>query len=371
VDATPLFIILAEAYYECAGDRAFIETLWPHLEQALGWLDVYGDVDGDGFVEYARHGVHGLVNQGWKDSHDAVFHADGTLAEGPIALCEVQGYTYAAKRSAAALATLLGDRVRAAELTQQAQVLQERFENTFWCDDLGTYALALDGRKRPCRVRTSNAGQVLFSGIAHPERAQRVAETLFMPESFSGWGIRTLAASERRYNPMAYHNGSIWPHDNALVAAGLARYGFKELVLQVLTSLFEASLYLDLNRLPELFCGFTRRSGAGPTLYPVACAPQAWASASVFLLLQACLGLSFQHPTQHPSPQLHFSSPLLPPYIDELRLSNLRIGEAYVDLALQRYPQDVGIQVLRRQGGEVDISIVKKRTISPAFDAAI
>jgi glycogen debranching enzyme len=311
-------------------------------------------VDGDGFVEYARHGLHGLVNQGWKDSHNAVFYADGTPAEGPIALCEVQGYVYAAKRRAAALATLLGHSERAAELTQQAQTLQERFEHTFWCDELGTYALALDGRKRPCRVSTSNAGHVLFSGIAHPTRAQRVAETLFSPDVFSGWGVRTVAATERCYNPMAYHNGSIWPHDNAIIAAGLAHYGFKELVLKILTSLFEASLYLDLHRLPELFCGFTRRAGEGPTLYPVACAPQAWASASVFLLLQACLGLSFQHPT----PQICFSSPLLPPYIEELRLCNLRIGDASVDLALQRYPQDVGIQVLRRQG-DVDIVIVK------------
>jgi glycogen debranching enzyme len=354
VDATPLFIILAGAYYERTGDDAFIETLWPHLEQALRWLDVYGDVDGDGFVEYARRGVHGLVNQGWKDSHNAVFYADGTPAEGPIALCEVQGYVYAAKRRAATLATLLGHPERAADLTHQAQTLQERFEHAFWCDELGTYALALDGHKRPCRVCTSNAGHVLFSGIAHPERAQRVAETLFSPDAFSGWGIRTVAASERCYNPMSYHNGSIWPHDNAIIAAGLAHYGFKELVLKVLTSLFEASLYLDLHRLPELFCGFTRRPGEGPTLYPVACAPQAWASASVFLLLQACLGLSFQHPT----PQIRFSSPLLPPCIEELRLSNLRIGGASVDLALQRYPQDVGIQMLQRQG-EVDIVIVK------------
>jgi glycogen debranching enzyme len=354
VDATPLFIILAGAYYERTGHRAFIETLWPHLELALAWLDHYGDVDGDGFVEYVRQGPHGLVNQGWKDSRDAVFYADGTIAEGPIALCEVQGYVYAAKRSAAALALLLGYAERAAELTQQAQTLQEHFEQTFWCEELGTYALALDGQKRPCRVCTSNAGQVLFSGIAHPERAQRVAATLFSPDAFSGWGIRTVAASERNYNPMAYHNGSIWPHDNALIAAGLARYGCKDLVLQIMTSLFEASLFLDLHRLPELFCGFTRRPGEGPTQYPVACAPQAWASASVFLLLQACLGLSFQHPT----PQIRFASPLLPPCIEELRLSNLRIGEACVDLVLQRHPQDVGIQVLRRHG-DVDIVIVK------------
>ncbi len=354
VDTTPLFVMLAEAYYDCTGDREFIATLWPHLERALDWIDHHGDVDGDGFVEYARQTSSGLVQQGWKDSHDSVFHADGTLAEGPIALCEVQGYVYAAKRGAAVLAELLGHRARAEALQQQAQALQAHFEEAFWCEELGTYALALDGHKEPCCVRSSNAGHALFAGIASAARAQRVADTLLAEDMFSGWGIRTLAVSERRYNPMSYHNGSVWPHDNALIAAGLARYGFTEMALKVLTGLFYASIFLDLHRLPELFCGFARRPSEGPTLYPVACAPQAWASASVFYLLQACLGLSFRHP----SPQLRFLAPLLPDFLQDVRITNLRAGAACVDLVLQRHPQDVGLHVERREG-EVEIITVK------------
>ncbi|GIX48345.1 MAG: amylo-alpha-1,6-glucosidase [Candidatus Tectimicrobiota bacterium] len=354
VDATPLFVVLAYEYYRRTGDLAFVETLWPHIELALHWIDTYGDVDGDGFVEYARRSPRGLVHQGWKDSHDAVFHADGRLAEGPIALCEVQGYVYAAKQGAAELAAVLGQAERAAALRRQAQALQEQFERAFWSEELGTYVLALDGHKRPCRVRSSNAGHTLFSGIASPQRARRVAAALLAEDAFSGWGIRTLSSSERRYNPMAYHNGSVWPHDNALIAAGMARYGLKEATLKVFTGLFDACLFMDLHRLPELFCGFTRRPGEGPTLYPVACAPQAWASAAVFLLLQACLGLSFRHP----QPQICFTAPLLPPFLQEVRITNLRVGQATLDLTLYRYPQDVGVSVTRREG-EVEIVVVK------------
>ena len=239
-----------------------------NVEAALHWIDRYGDRDGDGFVEYQRQSADGLLHQGWKDSDDAVFHADGSPARGPIALCEVQGYVYAARRAGAALAAVLGQAERAAELTRQAEALRERFEQAFWCEELSTYALALDGDKRPCRVRTSNAGQCLFTGIASPERARRVARTLLGPESFSGWGIRTVAASESRYNPMGYHNGSVWPHDNALIAQGLARYGLAEKALQIWTGLFEAGLYFDLHRMPELFCGFPQEPGEGPVLYP-------------------------------------------------------------------------------------------------------
>jgi glycogen debranching enzyme len=354
VDATPLFVMLAGAYYERTGDRAFVESLWPHVEAALGWIDAYGDRDGDGFVEYQRYSPQGLVHQGWKDSQDAVFHADGTPAQGPIALCEVQGYVYAARRAAAGLAALLGHEGRSEELWRQAARLQERFEEAFWCDDLGTYALALDGAKRPCRVRTSNAGHCLFAGIAGRERAHRVAQTLLGPASFSGWGVRTVAAGEARYNPMSYHNGSVWPHDNALVAQGLAHYGLKDGVLKVLTGLFEASAFLDLHRLPELFCGFGRRPGEGPTLYPVACAPQAWSAAAVFLLVQASLGLS----VQGPEGQVCFHQPVLPPSLRELEVRNLRVGGAALDLHLHRHRDDVGLSVLRREG-TVEIRLVK------------
>jgi glycogen debranching enzyme len=266
----------------------------------------------------------------------------------------VQGYVYAAKHQAAQLAAGLGLTARAEQLTRQAQTLQEQFLHAFWCDDLGTYALALDGHKRPCRVRTSNAGQTLFTGIASPAHVRRLAQTLFSDESFSGWGIRTVAASERRYNPMSYHNGSIWPHDNALIALGLARYGYKEQALRIMTGLFDACLFMDLYRLPELFCGFSRRPGDGPIPYPVACAPQAWASATVFMLLHACLGLSFQPAI----PRLCFASPLLPAFLQQVHITNFDLAGNILDLDLQYHPQDVETHITRRMGN-VEMVIVK------------
>jgi glycogen debranching enzyme len=354
VDATPLFIMLAAAYHQRSGDQPFIESIWPNIELALQWIDRYGDVDGDGFIEYARHSPKGLVHQGWKDSRDAVFHADGALADGPIALAEVQGYVYAAKRGAADMAAQLGDGARAQELMRQAQTLRERFTQAFWCAELETFSLALDGRKRPCRVRTSNAGHCLFTEIANAAQAERTAHMLMQEQLFSGWGIRTVAASELRYNPTSYHNGSIWPHDNALTAYGLSRYGLREPSLRILTGLFDASLFIELHRLPELFCGFPRRPGEGPTSYPVACAPQAWAAASVFLLLQACLGLSVH---THP-PQVSFSYPLLPPFLQRVYIKNLRVGQASVDLFIRRHVHNVSVSIDRREG-RVDILTVK------------
>ena len=354
IDATPLFVLLAGAYFERTGDVAFIQSLRPNVEAALHWIDCYGDRDGDGFVEYDRQSADGLVHQGWKDSDDAIFHADGSPARGPIALCEVQGYVYAARRAGAALAAMLGDPKRAAQLRRQAEELRERFEQAFWCENLSTYALALDGDKQPCRVRTSNAGHCLFTGIAGPERARRVARTLLGPESFSGWGVRTLAASERRYNPMSYHNGSVWPHDNALIAQGLARYGLAEPALQIWTGLFEAALHFDSHRMPELFCGFAQDPGEGPVPYPVACAPQAWSAASVFLLLQACLGLEINAREA----RISFTRPQLPASLGELRIHNLEAAGASVDLVLVRHEHDVGVNVLRRDG-DLQVLVVK------------
>ena len=264
VDSTPLFVVLAGAYLEATGDIESLHALRPHIDLALHWIDRYGDVDGDGFVEYVRQGQKGLVQQGWKDSNDSVFHADGSLADAPIALCEVQGYVYAAKVAAAKMCAALGDPQRQAALEQQASQLRRRFELAFWCEELSTYALALDGNKKACRVRTSNPGHCLFSGIASLERAQLIAHTLMSPEFFSGFGVRTVATKEARYNPLSYHNGSVWPHDNAIVAAGLARYGFRELAGRVLMGLLDVSSAVDLHRLPELFCGVDRRSGQGP-----------------------------------------------------------------------------------------------------------
>ena len=353
VDATPLFILLAGGYHRRTGDLDFIRRLWPHIERALAWIDQYGDRDGDGFVEYSRRSANGIVQQGWKDSHDSVFHADGRPAEGPIALCEVQGYVYAAKLAAADLAQRLGHVATAQRLGRQAEELRRRFNEVFWSDELGTFALALDGDKRPCLVRASNAGHALFTGIAWPSYAARCARTLLAPPSFSGWGIRTLAEGEARYNPMSYHNGSIWPHDNALIALGLARYRLTDQLLRLTTGLFNASIFMDLHRLPELFCGFPRQPDQGPTLYPVACAPQAWAAGAVFMILQACLGIRFS-PER---PQISFIHPVLPDYLDFVRITNLKVAGGRVDLALRRHPHDVGITVVDKEG-DIEVAVI-------------
>ena len=351
VDATPLFVMLAGSYYERTGDRALIQQIWPNIRAALDWIDNYGDMDGDGFVEYAAHGNRGLVQQGWKDSNDSVFHSDGSLAEPPIALCEVQGYVYAAKLAAARLSAMLGDGDGAAQLERQASQFRDKFEDAFWCKELNVYALALDGKKRPCKVRASNAGHCLFSGIARNERGKALAQTLFAEDFYSGWGIRTLASGEARYNPLSYHNGSVWPHDNAMIAAGLARYGFKNFAGKILLALMDVSSNLELHRLPELFCGLERREGEGPTLYPVACAPQAWAAAAPFLLIQSCLGLTVQGAQN----RVVFTRPALPEGIPHLSIRGLRVGEASVDLLFEREYETVRVQVLEKQG---DVEVV-------------
>jgi glycogen debranching enzyme len=353
VDATPLFVVLAGLYFERTGDLATLKDLWPAVEAALAWIDGPADADGDGFIKYYRVSEEGLANQGWKDSHDAISHADGRLAEGPIALAEVQGYAYMAKLLAAKCARKLGHEGRAGELEAQATRLAARFEEAFWCPEIDTYALALDGAKEPCRVRSSNAGQLLFTGIVRPDRAARLAEGLLRPQFFSGWGVRTLSALERRYNPMSYHNGSVWPHDNALIVLGLARYGFKRAAGQIFGGLSAAASYMELRRLPELFCGFQRRRGRGPTLYPVACSPQAWASAAPFLMLQACLGLEFD-PDRG---EIRFRHPWLPDFLDEISLVNLALKEASVDVTLRREKDEVSLCVGRRSG-DVRVSLL-------------
>jgi glycogen debranching enzyme len=353
VDSTPLFVLLAGLYLERTGDVETITQLWPAIRAALEWIDGPGDADGDGFVEYSRATEQGLANQGWKDSNDAVFHADGRLAEGAIALAEVQGYVYAAKRMAADCARRTGRGSEADKLDAQATKLAKQFEATFWCPEIETYALALDGAKRPCRVRTSNAGQVLLSGIASAERAALVAKGLLRPDFFSGWGIRTVARGEARYNPMSYHDGSIWPHDNALIALGFARYGLKQPIETVFEGLFRAGTYMDHRRLPELFCGFQRHHGQGPTLYPVACNPQAWASATPFALLQACLGLEFD-PFAH---EIRLNNPRLPAFLDEVMLRDLQLGSSYVDLRVRRHGETVSLDTPRINGG-IRVSIV-------------
>ena len=350
IDSTPLFLILAGAYYKRTGDLEFMRQIKPNLERALAWMNESGDRDGDGFLEYERYGAEGLENQGWKDSWNSIFHADGELANGPIATVEVQAYAYRARRDMAAVLGDLGDEGEAEALRGKAEALRERFEADMWCEELGTYGLGLDGSKSLMRVRTSNAGHALLGGIASPERAARTAASLMDDLGFSGWGIRTVAASEARYNPMSYHNGSVWPHDNALIADGFRRYGFTDLALRVLTGLHDASLFMELRRMPELFCGFHRRAGDPPTLYPVACSPQAWAAGSVCLLLQAVLGISI-HGREG---SIEISEPRLPEFLDWVEIENLRLGDGTTSL---RFARGAGVVEARSLGGEARITV--------------
>jgi glycogen debranching enzyme len=344
--------MLAGEYLTRSGDLDTIRSIWPNLKAALAWIDDHGDLDGDGFVEYARMTERGLANQGWKDSFDSIFHADGSAAEGPIALCEVQAYVFAAKRAAAVMAQALGEEAGGYE--REGEAMRQRFEDRFWIEEMGCYALALDGRKEPCRILSSNAGHALFAGIASPERAERLARLLTGKRFFSGWGVRTIAAGEARYNPMAYHNGSVWPHDNALIALGLARYGHKEEVLRIFQGLIEAAVYDEFRRLPELFCGFTRRRKRGPTAYPVACSPQAWAAAAPFALVAAATGLDLGHEEG----LVRLANPALPQFLDDLILHDVSVADSRLDLRMSRSGDDVTTAVTRREG-KASLVIVK------------
>jgi glycogen debranching enzyme len=345
-DSTPLFLYLAAAYFERTGDQELIHTIWPNIELALDWIDRFGDRDADGFVEYGRRSQNGLIHQGWKDSSDSVFHADGQPAEGPIAICELQAYVYAAKQGVAGLAKILGYTEKAEALQREAESLRQRFEEAFWCDDISFYALALDKDKRQCRVRSSNAGHCLFTGIAEPEQALKLINAFSRESFFSGWGVRTIAESEKRFNPMSYHNGSVWPHDNALIGFGCAQMPQKDLACKILTGLFDASIFLDLHRLPELFCGFSRQPGIGPTLYPSACSPQAWAAGAVFLLLQACLGLTIRASEA----TIYSFYPRLPKSVPEVSIRGLRVGQSTVDLEVRRNEEAVTVNPVNRTG---------------------
>lgn len=347
VDSTPLFLMLAGAYWRRTADSGLIAELWPAIKRAIEWIEKYGDPDGDGFLEYTPH-EEGLRNQGWKDSQDSVFHQDGALATGPIALCEVQGYLYAAKMESASIARFMGDEKLARRLLKEAKLLRKKFNKDFWNEEIGAYVIALDGEKKPCRVLSSNAGQVLFSGIADPLKARKVAEALVSPRAFSGWGIRTIAEGEALYNPMSYHNGSVWPHDNAIIAAGFAAYELTQYFLKVFGGIFDASLFMEFNRLPELFCGFQRRSGAAPTLYPVACTPQTWAAGSLLYMIKSSLGMSFEAEND----RIVFKNPVLPEFLPGIYLRNLMVSrDKSVDLHVSRYPEGVTVEILKKSRG--------------------
>jgi glycogen debranching enzyme len=342
IDATPLFVMLAGMYYKRTGDLETIKTIWSNILAALKWIDEYGDLDGDGFVEYKHKAENGLTNQGWKDSYDSVMYKDGQLADPPIALCEVQAYVYGAKKWASLLAAALGENELSVDLEKEAGDFKNKFNERFWDNELEGYVLALDGAKQPCSVMSSNAGHCLFTGIADDEKARLLAGSLMQKTMFSGWGIRTLSSKEHRYNPISYHNGSIWPHDNALIAYGFSLYGLHKEALMVMQGMFDASLFIELQRLPELFCGFERRKGEGPTAYPVACSPQAWSVAAVFLLLQGCLQLDINALTK----QITFNKPVLPDYLDKIEIKDLKLGNDYCHFQLYRQQFDVGFNVI-------------------------
>jgi glycogen debranching enzyme len=351
IDATPLFIILAGMYLERTNDLATIHKIWPNIEKALYWIDNYGDVDGDGFVEYKTKSSKGLTNQGWKDSFDSIFYEDGRLAEDPIALCEVQAYVYDARVKAADIARALGHDDVADNLILEAKELKEKFNEAFWSETKQIYVLALDGRKQPCNVMSSNAGHCLFSGIATSERARLTAINLLGDKMFSGWGVRTIATGEARYNPMSYHNGSIWPHDNALIAYGFSRYDLIQEAVQILSGTFDTALYTEAQRLPELFCGFERVKGQPPTSYPVACSPQAWSVGAVFLMIQAALGMRINAAKK----TITFCHPVLPAFLKEITITNLRVNNQIIILQVRRSHEGVDVIMLTPQ---VDIEIV-------------
>lgn len=342
IDATPLFVCLAGAYLERTNDVDTIAAIWKNIEAAINWIDNYGDVDKDGFVEYKTKSSKGLTNQGWKDSYDSIFHDDGTLAPEPIALCEVQGYVYDALICASHIATALGHDDKAEIWAEQAAILKEKFNEQFWSESKQIYVLALDGNKRPCNTISSNAGHCLWSGIATPERARLTAANLMSENMFSGWGIRTVAVSEARYNPMSYHNGSIWPHDNAVIAYGFSRYGMMEEASRVMKGVFDTAIHSDDFRLPELFCGFDRVKGQGPTAYPVACSPQAWSVGSLFLLIQSCLGLRINAAEN----TIYLHQPLLPSFLKEITISNLRVNDETVILQIRKTVEGIQAHLL-------------------------
>lgn len=349
VDTTPLFVMLASAYHERTGDNALVDVLWPALVAAIQWIECRCDADADGLLTYARGQESGLANQGWKDSEDSIFDQDGAMARGPIALVEVQGYAFAALRAMAALAARRNEPDAAMRWSVRADALRATIEQRFWDETLDYYGIARTGDGRLCRVRASNVGHLLYVGLPERRRASRVITQLSSAAFDGGWGIRTLASDQPRYNPMSYHNGSVWPHDVALCAAGMARYGARDEAVRLLTEIFEAAAHFGM-RLPELYCGFQRIAGEPPTAYPVACLPQAWSAGSVFMMLQACLGLS----VDGEQGKLVIDHPLLPSGIDRLALERVDVGGTSVDLFFERVDDRV---VAARTRGARDVRI--------------
>jgi glycogen debranching enzyme len=354
VDATPLFVMLAAEYFKWTDDLDFTREMWPAVERALEWMRVMGEAQGRGFLAYARRSPVGLPNQGWKDSHDSVMHADGRLAETPIALAEVQGYQYAALLGAATMAEALGRDAEPPALRARARRLQERFEADFWMPDEAFYALALDRDGAQCRVISSNPGHLLWTRIVSDSRAQIVTRRLLQDDMFTGWGLRTLSSRERQYNPMSYHNGSVWPHDTALAAVGMRSYGMTSQFVTLATGIFESVLQFDDTRMPELFCGFPRVAGHAPTRYPVACSPQAWASGVVFHLVGAMLGLR----PEAADNQITLSRPTLPGWLTWIEARGLRVSKSRLAVRVSQGSDGAAVELLARDG---DAELVVRR----------
>lgn len=357
IDATPLFLILLSETFHWTADERLLEELLPNAYAALGWIDHYGDIDGDGFVEYLRRSPKGLANQGWKDSWDANLHRDGAVAKPPIALCEVQGYVYDAKYRMSSLLRNFGDVKTAERLKRESIELARRFERAFWVPSRGFYAMALDADKRPLEVIASNPGHLLFTRILGKERARSVAARLMRDDMFSGWGCRTMSQEERVFNPLSYHRGSVWPHDNSIIAHGMALNDMREGALRILTSLYQAAAHFRDYRLPELFCGVQRREYDEPVEYPVSCSPQAWASGAMFLILSSVLGL---HPSA-PRRELNIVNPQLPEWLDHLCIRNLRIGGSRVGLDFSRRGERTFCNVVDVEGEKLLVNVAFKK----------
>lgn len=351
IDATPLYVILLAEYYQVTGDVGLLRELEPHLRSALEWMETYGDPDGDGFLEYERKSGSGLDNQGWKDSWDGIMYRNGDLIRPPVALVEVQAYAYAARLGASEIYRALGNSSEASRQVYLANWLKDAFNEKFWMEDEGCYCLALDGEKRQADVIASNPGHALWCGIAPPDRAARVAERLMQPDMFTGWAIRSLSAREVRYNPMGYHVGSVWPHDNSIIAMGFKRYGEEARLRDLLSGFFDSARHFPDLRVPELFCGYDRAQYQVPVRYPVACSPQAWAAAAALLFLRATLGLTPRAPRH----ELWIVRPELPTWLRYVTVRNIPVGASTVDLRYQRQGDHTFTEVLGIRG---DVRVV-------------
>ncbi len=357
VDATPLWLILLSETFNWTADEQLVKDLLPNAYRALEWIDSYGDLDGDGFVEYQRRSSKGLANQGWKDSWDAIMHHDGEVAKSPIALCEVQGYVYEAKYRMASLMRSFGDIKTADRLKKESAEMAKRFEKGFWMPKLGFYAMALDRDKRQTQVISSNPGHLLFTRMLAQERAKVVTQRFMRDDMFSGWGWRTMSRNERVFNPLSYHRGSVWPHDNSLIAHGMALYEFREPANQLFTALYQAALNFRDYRLPELFCGIERREHDEPVQYPVSCSPQAWASGSVFLILMSVLGIRPSAPRR----ELNIVNPALPEFLENLSIRNMRVGESRVGLDFTRRGERTFCNVVDIEGDKLLVNVAFKK----------